>query len=538
MTRTVLALLASLLANPAAAQGAGAERGRTGTPPGLIVVLRDPQGNAVEGAHGRLRCPPASALEALQDLPAARFAALGETAEVTGSSDKGGMLRFVTEAPRAGSGLVSTDAGLGALIPRLRPGSTPRLVMQPMARLFARDEEEFSLWARSISAATEPVAVAFGQVRGARLPPGEYEIWARRGDEWSWQRLALGSGQRVELAFDGERQRVASRDGAWIHAANWPEVALVEPHGEAVFLGSIPIAVSAGVPGTGAVVADRSLPRLAANAPLPWPPPVEGAPLEFRLADAVPATDRAELFVVQRSDSGTWRVFGASHADERRRFRVPPPPDGDTWLLLVVAGHAPLARPFAAARTDEPLAPSRGHPLVVRAVDERGDPIADLAVEWQPHGGDAALVRAHTDARGIADLGRATAPGTLLASDARYRNERLELDAVPTAPVALSLATGESIDGVARFPDGTPATGAAITLRDPTTRLRPASRAAAVGADGSFSFGGLPEEREFVLFATMTRDGRTWSGRLGTVRAGRSGVELVLRDEDPAPFRR
>lgn len=538
MTPLVVALLASVLAHPPAAECAAPATAPQSPPHGLVVLLRDPQGLPVEGATGTLRCPPEHTLVALADLPPSRFAALGTTTTIRGTSDAGGMLRFATDAPRAGAGLVQTERGLGALIPRLRPGVVPKIVMQPMAELVATEAAEFTMWARSITVSGEPVAIAFPPSRGVRLPPGEYEVWARRGDEWSWQRIALASGQKVELTFRGERHRVTSRDGAWIHAANWPEIALVEPNGTGVFLGTLPIAVSAGVPGHGTVVIDRSLPLLASGASLSWPPPNDAPSLDVALADTIAADPPAELFVVQRTDSGSWRVLGASRIDERRRFHVPTPSGGDVWLLLVAANHAPLAVPFAPSTSPPPLAPVRGVPLSVRATDAHGDPIPDLVIDWLPQNGDAALVRAHTDARGIAEFGRVAAPGTLLASDARYRNAQVELDTVPRDPLPLSLQAGETIDGVARFPDGAPASGAAITLRDPTTRLRPASRAVAVGGDGTFTFGGLPEEREFVLFATMTRDGRTWSGRLGTVRAGRTGVEIVLHDEDPAPFRR
>jgi hypothetical protein len=72
-----------------------------------------------------------------------------------------------------------------------------------------------------------------------------------------------------------------------------------------------------------------------------------------------------------------------------------------------------------------------------------------------------------------------------------------------------------------------------VTLRDPRGFLRPDARCALTGPDGTFTFPGLPEEGNFVLFATMLREGRTWSGRLLSVRAGTDPVAVTLHDEDP-----
>jgi hypothetical protein len=72
-----------------------------------------------------------------------------------------------------------------------------------------------------------------------------------------------------------------------------------------------------------------------------------------------------------------------------------------------------------------------------------------------------------------------------------------------------------------------------VTLRDPRGLLQPSTRAAVTAADGSFVFTGLPAETEFVLFATTTRGGHTWSGRASAVRAGGEPVVLRVRDEDP-----
>jgi hypothetical protein len=76
-----------------------------------------------------------------------------------------------------------------------------------------------------------------------------------------------------------------------------------------------------------------------------------------------------------------------------------------------------------------------------------------------------------------------------------------------------------------------------ITLRDPSGSLRPAERAVVTGEDGSFRFEGLAEDSLLVLFASVVRDGHTWSGRAANVIPGRGPIDVVLRDEDPQPPR-
>ncbi|HEU4420224.1 MAG TPA: hypothetical protein VFT55_14910, partial [Planctomycetota bacterium] len=209
----------------------------------------------------------------------------------------------------------------------------------------------------------------------------------------------------------------------------------------------------------------------------------------------------------------------------------PAPPEGDTWLLLVVDGHAPRAWPQT---RPVKLELQRGVPLSVTARDSRGDPVVDLQVEYVPEGQEPAAVAAHSDGRGRAELGRALAPGSLRISDARFANQDMTLDAIPTEGVRVTVTEGSRVTGTASWPDGTAAASVLVTLRDPRGLLRPDSRTTLTGPDGTFAFRGLNEGGVFVLFATTLRDGRTWSGRLGRVRADADAVVLQLKDEDPS----
>ena len=54
----------------------------------------------------------------------------------------------------------------------------------------------------------------------------------------------------------------------------------------------------------------------------------------------------------------------------------------------------------------------------------------------------------------------------------------------------------------------------------------------AVRCGEGFRFSGLDVDADLVLFATATREGKTWSARR-LVRSGGGDVKLVLADEDP-----
>ena len=88
----------------------------------IYARLEDPAGNPVAGATGWLRQEPPRELRA---LPAAT-ARIGEGLAApwpTATSDDRGLLRFggAEWQPGAGSGLVTTPQGLGAVLPRVEP---------------------------------------------------------------------------------------------------------------------------------------------------------------------------------------------------------------------------------------------------------------------------------------------------------------------------------------------------------------------------------------------------------------------------------
>jgi hypothetical protein len=180
----------------------------------------------------------------------------------------------------------------------------------------------------------------------------------------------------------------------------------------------------------------------------------------------------------------------------------------------------------------ERKAPAAGVALQAQVRTPDGLPAADVACEYEPDGMPAATVRARSGGRGLVSFGPVLAPGTLRIVDPQLVNRALGLATVPGEPLQLLAEPGAMLRGVARWPDGSPAAGVVVTLRDPSGTLRPAERALASGDDGSFAFGGLPEQRGLLLFAVAIRSGRTWSGRRERVFAG-GEVTLTLQDEDP-----
>lgn len=529
MARAQAVVLAALLAAPASAQGDA-----------LVVLLRDPSGAPVVGARGELACRAGSMLPALAGVAAATPGSGGTMLVAT--SDARGELRFVPlgqpAALHAGSGLVTTDAGLGALLVDLLPGRAQRLSLQPLAAVTtATGTEPFVLHARAVLPAGRTVPLPAQRGTVVRLPAGSYEAWVHAADGWIWQRLDLVAGQRALLQFGGPAQRVRVRAGGRLWPAGRPEIDLLAGGTEVVLRGAAlgaPLVVAAGPAVHGPMV----LPGPPTATPIELPPADRDAPLRLEpVPTGLPAAG-ARLFGLLRSDSGAWRLCAdVAPTGEPPRFALPPPPNGDAWLLLVAAGWPPLAAPWTTGAARLPQ-PERGVPLRVRARDGQGLPAVDLAVDYEPRQQTPAVVAGHSDARGEARLGPVLAPGVLRVSDVRYANAEVALDAIPVDGLDIVVAPGATLRGRAAWPDGSPAAGTVVTLRDPGAALRPAQRAAVTGADGAFVFPGLPQHAPLLLFATAMRDGRTWSGRLERARPDGDPAELVLRDEDPQPPRR
>lgn len=521
---------AVLLASCMLVSAARAQAPAPGRPKSILYAqLEDPSGNPVAGATGWLVPEPRRRLVALPSyVPRGRNDR--PRAFPTATSDKRGVLRFDggEQAPGAGSGLVSTEQGLGAVLPRLFARRLLRVTLEPMAEVTTpTGSEPFVLHARARLPDGHRVELPPQRGKRVRLPAGDYEVWARSADGWTWQRLVLRPGGRALLKFDGAAQRVRVAADAYLHPDGWPTMPLRGYDDERELLLRGNALAAPLVTWTDERVAPaRVLPGPPTVAPIAWPP-ADDRQLQSLATNAPGAT----LYGLVRKERGGYRLVARAVADAQGAVTLPADPGGDSWLLAE-GSFAPFAVPWSRAAGLAGVQAVRGVPLTVQARSGQNLPVADLICTYEPVGMAAAAVVARTDAVGVASFGLLRGPGVLTIDDPRYANQRIELEAVPTRTLEVAVQPGESCRGAVTFADGFANATIVLTLRDPRGLLRPAERTVALRPGEEFAFDGLPAETGVVLFATATRGGKTWSARR-TVRSGAEGIALVLSNEDP-----
>ena len=521
----------------------------------MIALLRDPSGAKVQDAIGFLQTDPAWRLASLgaadeslrrlgspQTARSARLELEPSSPQLTAVSDRRGLLRFVI--PRnclatAGSGLVTTKAGLGALLPRLQAKRTQVITMRPMGLITTKTgSESFVLIARATLPDGSRIMLPPLKGTSVRLPAGAYEAWACSREGLTWQRLDLEPGQRRDLKFAGPAQRLQLADNSYLSPEDMPALSLREYCGPD-FGGKTNQLVLRGNALTapliswlhGAVTPARTASAPATIDPQEWPPIKDRRPreLEYRLPASAP--NATTLLGLVRKDDDSFRLVAYAQ-NEGGTLRMPACPPSDAWLLLVAPRHAPTAQPWPITKNGSTLRPEKGHSFAVNARDRGSLPIIDLRVSYTPRDSDAATVIARTDAAGSANFGRVTAPGTLRVSDARYANQEIKLEEVPAKRLSLSILDGESLTATVRFSDGEPGKAIVVTLRDPKSNMRPRERSIVTDVDTPFTFGGLPNAYNLLLIATAQRDGKTWSARQTINSFDAAGV-ITLHNEDP-----
>jgi len=497
--------------------------------PTLVLRLLDPNSKPIAGLPVALQARTRGELPALANVPPfASVSALATSVPIQGSSDAAGLVRFTSADGSLpwldAAGLVTTASGLGALVADLHPGRAQRVDLQPMAAIgTTTGSETLQVFARALLPNGRTQVLPPQRGSRVQLPAGDYELWIHSDDVWLWQRSKLFSGELVSLDFTLPARALQCAKGTWLHPDGASFVPLCTDGGDVVLRGAAANAALwawRGLRATGPHV----LPPASDSKPLAWPPGAELQP------PAASRTDGPQLLALRRlgnrwqplwlgdDDDATWRALGA-------------PPAGEHWLLRVDAQSAPACWVWPANATERPaLAAGMALQAQVRTPD--GLPATDVACEYEPDGMPAATVRARSDGRGLVSFGPVLAPGTLRIVDPQLVNRALVLATVPGEPPQLLAEPGAVLRGVARWPDGSPAAGVVVTLRDPSGTLRPAERAQASGEDGAFAFGGLPEQRGLLLFAVAIRGGRTWSARRERVFAA-GEVTLTLQDEDP-----
>lgn len=500
-------------------------------PSALVLRLVDQTSKPIAGLPVTLQARTTGELPALANVPPfANVRVLSPATPILGTSDAGGIVRFAATDGRAtwldAAGLVTTPSGLGALVADLHPGRAQRVDLQPMGAIgTSTGSEVLHVFARALLPNGRTLVLPPQRGTRVQLPAGDYELWIHSDDGWLWQRTKLVSGELVALDFTAPARALRCAPGTWLHPDGSAFVPLCTDGGDVVLRGAAANAALWAWRGQRAN-GPHVLPATGDGKPLAWPP--VGA--ELPGSAAAPRADGPQLIALRRLGS-RWQPLWLGNDDDTTWRALGAPPSGEHWLLRVDAQSAPACWVWPANSTERPAA-TAGVPLQAQVRTQDGLPATDVACEYEPDGMPAATLRARSDGRGLVAFGPVLAPGTLRIVDPRVVNRALVLATVPGEPPQLLAEPGAMLRGIARWPDGSPASGVVVTLRDPSGTLRPAERAQTSGNDGSFAFGGLPEQRGLLLFAVAIRNGRTWSARRERALAG-GEVTLTLQDEDP-----
>lgn len=518
----------------------------------FALLATDATGKPQANARVVLWATPLRRLPALDELPAGTalppgLALAPATAFARATTGLQGVARVpapLGALPQRAAGAALTEGGLGAVVDWLLPGRAQRLVLQPLAAVtLAADQEPFALHARAVLADGSRVplpAPLDGDAAPAlrtehRLPAGDYELWTCSSAGWHWHRVALRSGERHRLSAAGPALQVHRSGQATLHPTGFPELencldAATIAVGGTALLGEWTGRWSDGWP-----IPAQRLPT-GGGTPLPWPPTPAPEPDWLSLPGAFAAAPPPWLCVVAEGRRG-WQLLACSPWSPAAGggCQVPRAVPDDAWLLWLSADAVPLAvrwserRDLAAALTRE----GRCGTLTALVRDPTGLPVGNLAAEYSPDGMAPATVLAHSDARGALDFGMVPLPGRLTVLDPRFRNQELVLAHAAEQPLALTVEPGAALRGRVHWPDGSPAVGVVVTLRDPRGQLRPAQRSMATDGEGAFAFAGLEAQQRYVLTASTPRGSRSFAAHLGAVLARDAGYVLTLRDEDP-----
>lgn len=445
------------------------------------------------------------------------------------STDGSGRYRIDTGS--RGCLVVSHAAGLGALLWDASPGVPDRVQLQPLGEILIGATAD----TRAFVAVTSPEDIPrfLGQRQGPtlRLPPGRYSVLVDRAGVWEEHVCQLFGSQRIELPSRSQPRLVPTHDGfrGRILTAAIPEIVLSE--------GS-DLQLSASAPPLVLRVAHDQGQMISYSEV--WVPPteesVEVRPQELRTAELRVRSSRAEaleaarVFTLQPTARGPVVRAGAAVDGEGRGRRAVL--DGEARVLVYAPGQAPRILGGAELELDE-VTLEEGFDVVVE-VDGAGPETAGLTLVLE-HGSNPWLVyTARTDRRGTArfsDLPAGRAVVKLSSPDFVPQQRQV---AIPGPALVLPARRGQQLDGRVVRPDGEPARGATVLLRDTTGTIR-SQRRAFTDAEGRFSFPGIGTESVFTLSAEMQRAGKTWSAQQRGVQAGQGEWRLQLRLEDPTP---
>jgi hypothetical protein len=228
-------------------------------------------------------------------------------------------------------------------------------------------------------------------------------------------------------------------------------------------------------------------------------------------------------------------------------------PTDSRGQAIVVGGAAPTPRVVVVQATGfaarvlflPPEGPiqvrlERGHNAGLRVLDPRGEPAAETAVRvLQP--ASPLLDRTFwTDGSGrvvLPDLPLGPALVRVVHPTILDREYPVEIRDGGGEPQVLRGEAGFRVFGTVLLPDGRPAAGALVSLRDPTGSTGLRERTTTANADGDFQILGLPEAVNLLLAVSLRRDGTTFISQQTMVQAGDGGWNIELKTEDPGTRR-
>ena len=464
----------------------------------IVGIATDSSGKAIEGATVRFRPDAHPDIPSLTEVtpPAAwRDAA----------TDRRGMFRIASAQP--GMLFVTTEAGLGGVALRAWPGRAAALRLSPMAEVSNAEGGEIEVFAAArleSGDGTERRLLPVMRGESVRMPEGEYELWWLSGRGASWQKVSLRSGQHKQLQALQASEPVPDL-GHRLSPSGFPHLDL---RGATALLGK---------------AAKATLLPHAAAAETEW--------FSLRMVDA-PEGARCALL---HGGNGFRVHTNAEPVDGTVRLpsllRT-----GNDWIVAHAPGRAAQALRLANAEKLGEVRFAGDRTVACEVIGPDGAPAADAVITFRPEFYGPITARAFCDELGNARLGPIAGAGIVCVEGESHLPFQASLAEGDAAPIAIRLEEGLRAQGVVRFADGSPASSIVVTLRDRTGRMLPPTRTCVSSNDGSFSFAGLDDSMRWVAFASMTRDGKTFSAQF-VARGGGDPIVLVLEDEDPKLIR-
>ena len=273
--------------------------------------------------------------------------------------------------------------------------------------------------------------------------------------------------------------------------------------------------------------------------------PLEGARAMYRSTPASTAMTGGR-------DSFANMISRHARSDAEGRFSLKGLPAGEGMLTVQSENRVPFNETLtlpAASDAERVFTLDEGLSVVVRIVDDAGDPVPGVTLRLSPEQPDqerqrlsyhASDTRGESDADGTVTL-RALTPGRYRVSvDAPEHFgdfEPIEITAETERLDDLVLQRGLEITGSVTEADGRPITGARVHAHAmPTTAARgmQLSRQSETDAEGAFRIGGLPEG----TYRVSIRDAGTYEelATLSDVPAGEDELMVILAPNYTIPL--